>query len=394
MNILFYYDNYCGKSSHGGTEVATFRIASALKDSGPIHVYNAFLRNLPVQKEDLFAATIRFDKKKSLFISNLSDFIKKWEIDIIVNMGCFFRHNLLKTSISNSKRDCKLIFMHHFAPGSENRKISYSAALHLLKLYPLNLQYWLRLFFYPLVKLPRKLRLPRAYRNVYQNSDAVVLLSSNYIDEFRKFARIDETDKFYAIPNIYDPPIVVDITAKEKRVVMLSRLVEIQKRLSLALRIWKRIEERGDLSDWHLDIVGTGRDEKAIKRLAKSLKLKNITFHGWQNGVEFLKKSSILMMTSEYEGLSLSMIEAQTFGCVPVAFNSYSSLSDIVEDGVNGFSISPHGDVEIFANRLADLMLDNETLDKMSNKSRENASRFSSETVASRWLSLLSSLKI
>ena len=236
--------------------------------------------------------------------------------------------------------------------------------------------------------------MPRAYRDVYQNSDAVVLLSSNYIDEFRKFARIDETEKFYAIPNIYDPPIVVDITAKEKRVVMLSRLVEIQKRLSLALRIWKRIEERGDLSDWHLDIVGTGRDEKAIKRLAKSLKLKNITFHGWLNGVDFLKKSSILMMTSEYEGLSLSMIEAQTFGCVPVAFNSYSSLSDIVEDGVNGFSISPHGDVDVFANRLVHLMLDNETLGKMSNKSRENASRFSSETVASRWLSLLSSLKI
>ena len=394
MNVLFYYDNYCGNSSHGGTEVATFRIANAIKVSGNCRVFNAYLNNHPGKDDGLFDAVTLLQKKESRFVSDLSDFINKWEIDVIVNMGCFFRHKRLIKAISQSGRNCKIIFMHHFAPGSENRKVSYSAALHLLQLYRYHPIYWLRLFFYPLMKSPRKLSLPRAYRAVYKNSDAVVLLSSNYIEDFRKFAGIAETDKFHAIPNIYDAPEAVDVVPKEKRVVMLSRLAEVQKRLSLALRIWKKIEDRGDLNDWHLDIVGTGRDEKALMRLAKSLKLKNITFHGWKNGADFLKKSSILMMTSEYEGLSLSMIEAQTFGCVPVAFNSYSSLSDIVEDEVTGLAISPHGDIDIFAKRLADLMLENKPLSEMAIKSRENSSRFSSDTIASRWLSLLSKLRI
>ena len=394
--ILFYYDNYCGSSSKGGTEVATFRIASALVASGECDVYNAFMRQNPEKPDNVYKGILKLRNFKKSFVESLGDFIRRNEIDVVVNMGRFFRHDKLKDSIERSGRNVKLIFMHHFAPGSESKKIKPSAALHLLKLNPLNGLYWLRFFFYPLVKLPRRLSMPKAYRKVHEKSDAIVLLSPSYLEQYRKIAGLDrDSSKFFAIPNIFPPRVSGgdSLQNKEKNVLILSRMDEIQKRISLSLQVWKKIEERGDLDDWKLDIVGSGHDIKAIKKLAKSLELKNVIFHGWQNGLEFLKKSSILMSTSDYEGLSLSMIEAQSLGCVPVAFNSYSSLQDIVEDGVNGVCVSPYPDTEAFANRLANVMLDASARENMMLNGLNSSSRFSPEKIAGLWLSLLSSLE-
>ena len=46
------------------------------------------------------------------------------------------------------------------------------------------------------------------------------------------------------------------------------------------------------------------------------------------------------MMTSSFEGWGLTLTEAQQYGCVPLAFHSFASLTDIITDKVNGFAIS------------------------------------------------------
>lgn len=395
--ILLYYDNYCGEKSHGGTEVATARIARALKASGEWEVYNACKWRRCDSSEEIFSKVKVLPRKS--FVEDLAQFIRENEIDVVVNMGRFYRHARLRKAAKLSGRDVRLLFMHHFAPGSESIKHTYSAGWHLLKMNPADWKYWIRASLYPVFKLQRRLCLGPMYRKILRECDRVILLSDGYKDQYLKkaFGKKEKApeglaEKLVAIPNIYDTPDRDHLTPKENRVLILSRMDEIQKRISLALDIWKKIEERKDLADWQLDIVGNGDDMAAIKKKARRLGLKRANFHGWQDGKPFLEKSSILMSTSLYEGLPLSMIEARTYGCVPIAFNSYASLEDTIEDEKTGVIVEPFGDVDLYAEKLARLMADSEKRQRIAANAKKDTARFSSSAIAAKWVDLLSGI--
>lgn len=396
--ILFYYDNFCGERAKGGTEVATRRIASALKATGEWEVYNAFRNRLPKEPDSLYKEVVKLSKTPSKFKDSLGKFLKERDIDVVVNMSRFFRHPLIMDAIGKSGRDVKIVFMQHFAPGSEKKKGTYRAGYHLLKLNPLNPLYWLRATLYPLLKLPRTLRWKKIYKRVYDLSDRVVLLSEGYIEPYQRIAGIKENSKFVSIPNIYDRNEGMSSKNrgewnKEKRVLVLSRMDEVQKRISLALQVWQLIEREPDLSDWQLDIVGTGHDMAAIKRLCSGLGLKNVTFHGWQESVPFLKRSAVLMMTSEYEGLPLSILEARSYGCVPIAYNAYASLKDVVTDGETGIIVDEFGDVDGYAGKLMALMRDDDKRNRMARNSVSGFEKFSSANIALKWKEMLDQIR-
>ena len=253
----------------GGLEVATFRLAKALKESGEWEVYNAYRNKCKCNEISPYSDVVRLSHNDNEFVKVLAEFINSRKIDVVVNMTRFFRHKYIVKAVKNSGRDVKIIFMQHFAPGSEKKKPTYSAGWHLLKLNPWNPLYWLRVTIYPLLKFPRNLNLGKTYRDVYEKSDVVVLLSNSYIEDFKNIARLKDTSKFIAIPNIFDPATTMVNSDKKKRVLVLSRMDEVQKRVSLALKIWKEIESINDLADWHLDIVGNGHDMAIMKRLAR-----------------------------------------------------------------------------------------------------------------------------
>lgn len=393
--ILFYSENFCGDKTKGGLEQATYRIAKALKRGGNWDVYNAFRSKWDGKDKSVYREVVKLSREDGAFERSLTDFINRNEIDVVVNMSRFFRHKLISRAARKSKRAVKVMFMQHFAPGSEKKKGTYASGRHLLKLNPYNPLYWLRATIYPLLKLPRNLRWNKVYRQTYNESDRVILLSEGYAEKYKEIAGINDKSKFIAIANIFDSErrdIAKNIRKKEKRVLILSRMDEIQKRISLALMIWKKIMAEEDLDDWHLDIVGTGHDTGIMKRLAKKLKLKNVTFHGWQKREPFLERSAILMMTSEYEGLPLSILEAQAYGCVPIAFDSYSSIRDVVSHGKDGILIENFGDTDSFAAELAKLMRNENKRLEMAENGISNTDKFSSERIIGKWNELLNEL--
>lgn len=397
--ILFYYDNYCGDSSHGGTEVATARIARALAANEGWETYHASKRN----RDKAPSSPYRAEKivRGRNFIPDLAEFIRENEIDAVVNMGRFYRHKKLEKAILLSGREAKLLFMHHFAPGHESTKHTWKAGLHLLRLDPFNPAYWARATVYPVIKLQRRLCLKGMYRKVLERSDAIVLLSDSYKEQYLRVAygknaaspaAVKQAEKLFAIPNIYEAPEHTGKAPKEKRVLILSRMDEIQKQISMALKIWRQIEATPDLADWSMDIVGTGDDMKSLEKLSRRLGLKRAEFHGWKDSRPFLERDSILLSTSAYEGLSLAMIEALHYGCVPVALESYSSLRDIVADGATGIAVPSGSDPASFASRLRDLMLDDSLRNRMALNASDTLPRFSANAVAKRWILMLNQL--
>lgn len=392
--VLFYYDNFCGETSKGGTEVATYRIAKALKEFGKdIEVYQVFRRKCDPINKFPYTDIARLSNYYPTFEKELADFISKYEIDYVINMSRFFRHEAIAKAAKKSGRDVKVMFMQHFAPGSEIKKPTFKSGIHLLRLNPLNPLYWLRASVYPLIKFPRNLKYKKVYREVYEKSSKVILLSKGYEEDYCKTGGFADKSKFVAIPNIFDNSETSSgkeiLAGKKKRVLILSRLDEIQKRISLALKIWQKIEQDQDLTDWSLDIVGTGHDAGIVKKLVRQLGLNRVILHGWQERKSFLKEDSILMMTSEYEGLPLSILEAQAFGCVPIAFDSFASLKDIVTPFENGVIVERFGDIDDFTTKLKDLMNDRDYREELAKNCMKASDAFSSGNIASLWLDIL-----
>lgn len=236
-------------------------------------------------------------------------------------------------------------------------------------------------------------KLRNRYRVLYDNADKVVLLSTAFNDRFAELGDLKIDNKFIAINSAltfgdYLPE--EQIGAKQKEVLILARMDEKSKRLSSALTIWKKINQTCTQDDWHLTIVGGGRDLPYFQKMAKRLKLKNISFEGRQeDALPYYRRSSIFMMTSAYEGWGLTLTESQQNGVVPIAFHSYASLPEIITDGSNGFII-PNGDIDAYAERLLWLMDHRKEREKMAAEAIRTSHRFTVETIGEKWLKLFS----
>ena len=92
-------------------------------------------------------------------------------------------------------------------------------------------------------------------------------------------------------------------------------------------------------------------------------------------------------MTSSTEGLPMVILEAQMYGCIPVAYNSFSSLDEIITNGVNGYKI-PAFNRNKFAEQLEWLM-DNETERiRMARICQQSVKRFDTKIITRQWIEL------
>lgn len=83
----------------------------------------------------------------------------------------------------------------------------------------------------------------------------------------------------------------------------------------------------------------------------------------------------------------MTLTESLQTGVVPVAFDSYAALHDIITDGYNGFTV-PYGDVKTFVRRVRELMDDDGLRLQMARNAIESSARFSAAAIVSKWLAL------
>ena len=228
------------------------------------------------------------------------------------------------------------------------------------------------------------------YKKLCKYSDRVVLLSDSFRNDFSFFIG-DLPDKVCAVPN----PIPSNIynsesnTQKEKIVLYVGRIDMQQKRPDLLLQIWSMIYR--DHKDWKLVIVGGGKDLNYLKAYASSLNLENVSFEGNQNPIPYYQKASIFCMTSSYEGFGIVLIEAMNMKVVPIAFESFSTVRDIIDNNLDGVLITPFN-TDLYAEKLSELMSDNKLRDKFSNNAYLKSQQFQLDVIGNKWLNLFISL--
>lgn len=334
--------------------------------------------HLPVPEE------INSDKNLDFLIR----FVNENKIDIILHQHS---DNLSFTELCiNAKKQTriKLVTTRHFAV-SHNEDITKHAFFIKYKLQKSPIA-WLKdfLFFikYYLYKGRRNIKNDnRLYKHIISNSDKFVLLSDSFVKELE--TRLDlteaEKDKICAINN----PIELvkhKITPKKKRVLWCGRVEFGTKRVDRILEIWKRIAPKHP--EWDLYIMGSGNIEY-FKVITQKYNIPNVIFTGSCNPYDYYKDGSILCMTSSAECWGMVLVEAQMFGCIPIAYDSYSSLGDIITDNVNGFKIAPFNKKQ-YAKRLEWLMENEDERNKMFEECQQSVKRFDVSIIAQKWIDL------
>jgi len=130
-------------------------------------------------------------------------------------------------------------------------------------------------------------------------------------------------------------------------------------------------------------IVGTGPLEAELKAKVRTLGLeKYVIFQGSvgnEKALELMASAGILLLPSviapdgDRDGIPTSMIEAMYLR-TPVVSTRVSGIPELVDDGINGFLTEP-GDIEKMADRVRQLLNDNDLRSSMGAKARDKIER-------------------
>ena len=392
MNILFQTYNKV-LSTKVGTERTTVTVASCLAKRYGCKCFSIYEEETDSPKEPCFEKEFRWSigKDHEDSIRKLREIIITNSIDCIIIQGAFIHVARFRRAIEGLK--CKLIFAHHFEPGWEMQYFSFS---HFRKLpgHPsaIGLLRWAKtILLFPVKKNFYAENLKALYREAYENADTTVLLSSTLESPYRDFSGLKDSSKFKFIPNglSFDHSINRDeIKNKGRNVLIVSRLSDPDKKLSVALRIWAKVKRNPVAAGWVLKIVGGGEDEGLYRNIIRDENIPDVTLEGRQNPEPYYREASLFMMTSKSESWGLTLTESQQFGVVPIAFDSYPSLREIITDGENGFII-PNNDIDAYANKMLELMHDEGLRHEIALKALESSHRFSQGSIVEKWWTLI-----
>lgn len=234
-------------------------------------------------------------------------------------------------------------------------------------------------------------RLKRGRKGLWYLVDWIRTLQENrHASKYDAFVTLTNEDKknwnnnnVWAIPNaVYSIP---DQFAKlhEKNLLVVGRF-SYQKGYDRLIRIWQRVSSKVD--GWYLSIYGDGEEKDSIKSLAESYGISDtINFNDAVKDISTAYlKSSALLLTSRYEGLPMVLLEAISYGLPLISFACPCGPMDIIEDGVNGFLIKD-GDEEAFAEKLVEIIRNDELRIKMGVSAKQTSLKYSNESVMAQW---------
>lgn len=380
LNIAFLLDKF---PQNGGVEKITIILSNELVKRDINVVIISKKGDKKELLEDLHKSVKYYGLNDGEFNSSfIGTLINRETIDILINQGAYRKTNNILWDLLRYNK-IPVISVIHNDP-------NYALKAAKSSLYNGSFKSYIKKLFYPLYYIWNN-KLEKSDNNkIIRNSTRVVLLSNSYVKDFLRIANSGKgISKIRVIANPVNYKIIQHLT-KKKEIIYVGRLEETQKRVSRLLKIWDKI---GDCSDWKLKIIGDGPDKRRYEDYVKSRNLKNIEFIGFQQNLEkYYNESSIIVLTSEFEGLPMTILEGMSYGVVPVIYNSFSAAADLINHGGNGYLIPPFKE-DIFISNLMGLFENEKLLKKMSIKAIDSCSKFDKDMILSKWINLFNEIQ-
>lgn len=214
-------------------------------------------------------------------------------------------------------------------------------------------------------------------------------LVSVLFDNFKTFDNNSYGNKAVVTPNpVMTPLYIKDSTElhhynRKIRFVSFGRLADI-KRFDLMIEIFSIIHRKYPNSQLYIYGEGTKREELLTLinklNLESAVALKGSTREVYRN----LVKADIYLMTSKQEGFPNALCEAIAVGIPSVSFKCHNGLSEIVNNGENGFLIE-EGNIEEFCSAIDLLVSNNELYSRISENSKKIVEKYNINEVLKLW---------
>lgn len=370
----------------GGLEVVTAVLANKFVEEGHQVSVFSFLGGKH-SIADRFDARIKLYQQDDYSrskenVAKLRKVLVGDKIDIIINQWGL-PYTPIKTARKAAKGlDVKIISVYHNAP-------SFNGRIQKLNIALMGCENLMKHLALRLMRFAFKKVTSRAMAYIYRHSDLFLVLSPSYLEEFKRFTGVSDGRYLQVLTN----PITVEhdgyeyaFNEKQKEIIYVGRLDFVQKRVYRVIDTWNYLEER--FPDWRLTIVGDGEDRENLENHVKYLGLKRVSFEGFQKPIDYYKRASILLLTSDFEGFPLVLAECMSFGVIPAVYNSYSAVCDIIDDGKDGIVLPYHKNgyqAEEAAGMIVNIMKDDGKREQMALAAIKKSKEYTVEKIYHEW---------
>lgn len=383
--VLFYHENFPA----GGAERVTIDIANYVS----AHGYEVFVLARNVKEGDYSQVKVlrlpnNMDVSESRGTQYVVDTINSLNIDLFILPVSPFVSLL---EMVKQQTCCKLVFALHSVPFWEVLYFFYIKKARARGSFLKTLEWWM--LTYPKTMWLKKYDAPIRAKHVriYELVDAYTVLCDDYRKSLlEKIGISNSEDKVYVIPNSEKAVSQVNFN-KKKQLLFVGRMTYDDKRVDRLIHIWHKIYKK--IPDWELILVGDGDERGRLENLVAKLHLERVTFAGYHSDARpFYNDSSILCLTSNYEGWPLVLTEAQAHGVIPVAFDCTAGVHEILSpSGVNGLLIPPYSKSQ-FAKELLKLMKNEEKCQEMRKNVVVKVQDYSPYKIGEKWRVLFDQL--
>lgn len=210
---------------------------------------------------------------------------------------------------------------------------------------------------------------------VFNKVDFVICQSKYWKMYFEKIVGSSNLQNFVVVENCIDfskyKGITNEIESNNTVEILFLAWVDKNKGIFELIEACRLLNE--EKINFKLTIAGNGISFEEVRRKIEDYNLReNINLFGWALGIDkimLLQKSNIFVLPSYYEGYPNSLLEAMASSKACIATN-VGSITDIINDGVNGFIINPKNHIELYE-KLKELILDRKKIESFSLKARE-----------------------
>ena len=232
----------------------------------------------------------------------------------------------------------------------------------------------------PSGKIQRKLRdwaFCRANCCVFQTDDAK-----------RMFPRRVQL-KGVIIPNPINGNLPIPYCEKRRKVIVAVGRLHPQKNFSMLLEAFSWFHRNHQ--EYSLEIYGQGNERETLEQLAIRLEIDSfVVMPGYTNNVyEKMRDAAMYVSSSDYEGISNSMLEALGMGVPTIVTDCpVGGAKMIIRNNINGILV-PVGDTDALCSAMKKIANDERFAKSLSEEAAKIREDYKLEVIADKWLEVI-----
>lgn len=202
------------------------------------------------------------------------------------------------------------------------------------------------------------------------------------------FAKIIKNKPSIVVPNPVREGLPMHVDNDSKIIVTACRLTA-QKNLPMLIAAFEKVVEKQ--GDYNLHIYGEGGLQAELQKYIEDKHLeKQVFLKGFDKNVcDRINEAEIFVLSSNYEGMSNSMIEALAMGMPTIVTDCpIGGARMLIQNGENGILV-PVEDTEAMSEAMISLIEDKERRNKLANNAQMIRMNNSVEAIVEKWKSFI-----